>query len=110
MTPLHKPRARPSRRRTLGGAALTPMDLVDAPELASLAVLDHVLHVARLALFAQHPLLLGNEHGLVDHEGDPLAELAERLLARAHALGGVLHAYRLAADHRDDPPDDELPF
>ena len=100
----------PRRRLPNVLAPINPMDLLGAPELATLAVLGHVLHVVRLALLAQHPNLLGDEHRLVQHRGDPVSALAERLLDRAHDLGHLLDCYRQAVANADDTPDAELPF
>lgn len=86
------------------------MDLVAAPELAALDLLHHAMHVAGLALIAQYPHLLGDEYGRVRHDGDVVAELAERLLHRAHDLDHVIAAYREAIANAHPPADDDLPF
>jgi hypothetical protein len=86
------------------------VDLVSAPELAALDLLTHAVHVAGLALIAQYPHLLGDEQGRVRHEGDPVAELAERLLHRARNLDDVIGRYREAIANAHRPADDDLPF
>ncbi len=99
------------RRRGVRLAPITPVDLISAPELAALDLLTHAVHVAGLALLAQYPHLLGDEHGLVRHHGDPVAELAERLLHRAHALDDVIARYREAiANAHPHAANDDLPF
>lgn len=99
------------RRRGVRLAPITPEDLISAPELAALDLLSHAMHVAGLALLAQHPHLLGDEHGLVQHHGDPVAELAERLLHRARALDDVIARYREAiANAHSAAVNDDLPF
>ena len=90
---------------------LTPVDLLAAPELAALDLLGHAVNVAGLALIAQYPHLLGDEYGRVRHDGDAVAELAERLLRRARALDDVIGRYRQAVANAQRPDnDDDLPF
>jgi hypothetical protein len=89
---------------------ITPGDLQGAPELAVLDLLGHAVHVTGLALIAQHPHLLGDEHGLVRHHGDAVAALAEKLLHRAHQLDAAIRRYRKAVANACDTPDDDLPF
>jgi hypothetical protein len=90
---------------------LTPVDLLAAPELAAIDLLDHAVHVAGLALLAQYPHLLGDEYGRVPHDGDAVAELAERLLRRARALDRVIARYRRAvANAQRADSNDDLPF
>ena len=90
---------------------LTPNILLAAPELAALEMLGHAVHVVGLALIAQYPNLLGDEYGLVRHDGDAVSELAEKLLRRAHALDDVIGRYRRAvASAQRTNYDDDLPF
>lgn len=89
---------------------LTPVDLLDAPQLAALDLLRHAVHVTGLALIAQHPHLLGNEQGLVCHDGDLVAELAERMLRRARALDHSIARYREAIADANRADDQDLPF
>jgi len=89
---------------------LTPVDLLSAPELAALDLLHHAMHVAGLALIAQYPHLLGDEYGLVRHDGDAVAELAERLLRRARALDDIIGRYRRAVANANRPGNDDVPF
>ena len=90
---------------------LTPVDLLGAPELAALDLLHHAVHVVGLALLAQYPHLLGDQYGRVCHDGDPLAQLAQRLLGRARALDDVIHRYRQAVANANRPDNNnDLPF
>lgn len=99
------------RRRSAARPALGLEDLIAAPELAALELLDHALHLAVLAVVAQYPHLLGDESGHVRHHGDSLAAMAERLLNATAALRPVLERYRVAVvDARHDANDDDLPF
>lgn len=104
-------RARQRRlRRSPARPALGLEDLIAAPELAALELLDHALHIAVLALVAQYPHLLGDESGQVRHHGDPLAAIAECLLDATAMLRPILERYRLALAARHDGNDDDLPF
>jgi len=103
-----KPSARPAAP---AAPPLTPVDLLGAPELAALDLLHHAVHIVGLALLAQYPHLLGDQDGRVRHDGDPVAELAERLLRRAGALDDVIGRYRHAVANAQRPDnDDDLPF
>lgn len=102
----------PVRRRPTTPTPLSPVDLLGAPELAAIDLLHHALHVVGLALLAQYPHLLGDEYGRVRHDGDAVAQLAERLLRRARDLDDVIGRYRQAAANAQRPHDndDDLPF
>ncbi len=89
---------------------VTPVDLLSAPELAALDLLHHAMHVAGLALIAQYPHLLGDEYGRARHDGDAVAELAERLLRRARALDDIIGRYRRAVAKANQPGNDDVPF
>jgi hypothetical protein len=102
-----KPSARP---KAPAAPPLTPIDLLGAPELAALDLLHHAVHVVGLALIAQYPHLLGDEYGRVRHDGDAVAELADRLLRRAGALDDVIGRYRQAIVNANRPDNDDLPF
>ncbi|MGH7440638.1 MAG: hypothetical protein ACRENE_33520 [Polyangiaceae bacterium] len=91
-------------------AALSLVDLLNAPELAVLDVLDHALHVARVALIAQHPHLLGDECGRVCHDGDRIARRAAELIDRALDLSGAVRRYRRAITNATALRDDDFPF
>lgn len=99
------------RSRPTAPTPLSPVDLLGAPELAAIDLLHHALHVVGLALLAQYPHLLGDEYGRVRHDGDALAQLAERLLRRARDLDHVIDRYRhAAANAQRHDTDDDLPF
>lgn len=98
-------------RRPPPPPTLTPLELLGAPELAALDLLHHAVHVVGLALIAQYPHLLGDDYGRVRHDGDVVAELAERLLRRAGALDDIIGRYRQAVANAQRPDnDDDLPF
>lgn len=98
-------------RRPPPPPTLTPLELLGAPELAALDLLHHAVHVVGLALLAQYPHLLGDEYGRVRHDGDPVAQLAQRLLGRARALDDLIARYRHAVANAQRPDnDDGLPF
>jgi hypothetical protein len=89
---------------------LTLEEVLQAPELAVFDMLAHALHLARLAIVAQHPYLLGDERGCVDLDSDPLAKLAHRLLEQAHPLEHLLRRYRATIASSTDLSDQDFPF
>jgi hypothetical protein len=95
------------RRRA---AALSLVDLLNAPELATLDVLEHAVHVARVALIAQHPHLLGDESGRTGADGDPIAQRAAEIIDRALGLSVALRRYRRALAKASTLHDDDFPF
>jgi|SRR5579864_869084 len=103
-------RAPRSGVRPHGGEPLTLTDILNAPELAVLDVLVHVLHVANVALIAQHPHLLGDEHGRVCHDGDSIAQRAAELIDRAFDLSWAVRRYRAAIANSATLRDDDFPF
>lgn len=103
------------RRRRQPTPPATPAlglgELIAAPELAALDLLDHALRVATLAVLAQHPHLLGDEYGRVAHDGDPVAATAERWVLAMAKLRPILEHYRRAVvDACHDRGNDDLPF
>ena len=70
--------------------------ILNAPELAALAVLVHAVHVANVALIAQHPHLLADERERVCHDGDPIAQRAAKLIDGAFDLSRAVGRYRPA--------------
>jgi hypothetical protein len=86
-------------------------ELVNAPELAALALLDAALEVATSALVAEHMSLIDDLRPPDDDA--PVLLLADRITRRAAALRLLLARYRhavrdcqpIAADHSTD---DEL--
>ncbi|MGO9837405.1 MAG: hypothetical protein ACLP1X_24705 [Polyangiaceae bacterium] len=97
-------------RRRGALSPVTLVDLLNAPELAVLELLDHAVHVARLALVAQHPHLLGDEHGRPGSDADPIAQRAAEILDCAFALARAVRGYRRAIDHSATLRDDDFPF
>jgi hypothetical protein len=97
-----------ARRRR--AAAVTLVDLLNAPELAMLDVLDHAVHVVRLALIAQHPHLLGDEYGRVCTHDDPIAQGAAEIIDSALDLSVALRRYRHAIANASTLRDDDFPF
>ena len=65
-------------------------DLLAAPELVVVDLVDHTLTALRLALLAEHPLAEGADA----HEDAPVQRRARTLLRRADDLRKALAAYR----------------
>jgi hypothetical protein len=83
-------------------------NLVAAPELVVVDLVDHSLHALRLALLAEHPLLDDDSSA---HDDPPVQRRARRLLRRAEDLRRALNAYRFHVGRvlsKWDQPD--LPF
>ena len=74
---------------------LTPFAVMDAPELAALALLEHAIDVARVAVLAQHIDLIDPD---APSPCSPLpgADLTALFFARAYALSTVIWRYRAA--------------
>lgn len=87
----------------------TPDKLVDAPELAVFAILEHTLRIAGLALLAAQPAILG-EPPAWRLTPDVLA--AKRVLRRVRHLENAIDRYqqlvRQSVDE-DDADDDHTP-
>jgi hypothetical protein len=79
-------------------ATLTPFDLMDAPELAALVVLEHAIEVAWVAVLAQHVDLLDPD-APQRRAPQPGAALTMPFFNGAHALTLVLRRYRAAVAH-----------
>lgn len=91
-------------------AILSPFDVMDAPELAALAVLEHAIEVAWVAVLAQHVDLLDPDAPFT-REARPGADLTAPFFHSAHALTLVLRRYRASvavAARRDVPRDDSV--
>jgi hypothetical protein len=91
----------------------TAPELVHAPELATIALLEHALDLAAQALLAEHPTLADDFARA--RGGSPVLTLANTICRRATALEQALRRYRLAvrdavAPSRSCDPDDDLPF
>lgn len=96
----------------------TPPEIDRAPEVALLAVLDHVLDVVAAAIVAAHPNLLDDEpfYRRLDR---PEIKAADAILTRARRLRDALDRYRrvIAALHASAGAEpepsggrDEIPF
>jgi hypothetical protein len=85
----------------------TPEELVEAPELAVLALLDTNLELALRALVAAHPALGDPDRPPWTFEPSPSSRAAEIFLASAKRLHQALETYRDAVAPRHDAlPDD----
>ncbi|MGH7441004.1 MAG: hypothetical protein ACRENE_35470 [Polyangiaceae bacterium] len=95
-------------------ASPTVPDLIDAPELAAIILLEHALDVAANALVAEHLTLIDDFHR--PREQGPVVSLAHTICRRADALRDTLVRYRravrdaAASAAADCAPDDDLPF
>jgi hypothetical protein len=90
----------------------TVPELVHAPELATIALLEHTLDSAAQALLAQHPTLADDFARTRD---GPVLALAHTICHRAAALEQALRRYRKAVRDALAPSsacdrDDDLPF
>jgi hypothetical protein len=83
--------------------------LAAAPELATLALLDHALAVCAASLLAEHPTL---GHDLRPDPEPPSLREARRLLAAAQRFQIAITRYRSAVLDAllPDTDDDHLPF
>ena len=91
---------------------LTPYDLMPAPQLAIISVLERTLEMLVRILLAEHP-------DLFDHEkpywirNDLASSMAEKILSDIDSLCTSLEQYRhmLATDMQSPPPpNDSFPF
>jgi hypothetical protein len=105
------------RRRPASAPTASPPtvpDLIDAPELAAIILLEHALDVAASALLAEHMTLIDDFHN--PRQQGAVLSLALTICLRASALRDTLVRYRLAvrraaaSDAADRAPDDDLPF
>ena len=91
---------------------LSVRDLVVAPELATLDLLDAALEIAIAALLAEHMTLIDDFRPL-DEDGHVI-ELARTVCRRAGSLRELLARYvgavRSTAKHPPGDPDADLPF
>ncbi|MGO9834601.1 MAG: hypothetical protein ACLP1X_10320 [Polyangiaceae bacterium] len=77
-------------------------DLVVAPELAAVILLEHALDVAADALLAEHPTLIDDFHRPRDQ--GPVIFLAHAICLRGAALLDTLRRYRRAVSQAGAPP------
>ncbi len=103
---------RKPRRRSAPPPAPPPSvhDLVAAPELAAIVLLQHALGVASSALVAEHPTLRNDWHTLREH--GLIVLLARAICCREAGLRVLLERYRRAVRDAAGAPasrsDDEL--
>jgi hypothetical protein len=105
-----------TRKRASPPAPAPPTvpDLVAAPELAAIILLEHTLDVAARALVAEHMTLIDDFHR--PREQGAVVSLAHTICLRADALRDTLARYRRAVRdavppiEADDAPDDDRPF
>lgn len=96
----------PRTRGPARGGLPTPREVVYAPELAILAVIERALDVANVALVAAQPELWPKPDRR-DAVATAAAEAADRVIACGRALATAIADYRAALrDLQDDP----LPF
>lgn len=94
--------------------APTVPNLVLAPELATIALLELALDVTVTALLAQHPTLIDDY--AMTRDRDPVVSLAAAICRRAVSLEDTLERYARAvrdaatAPAADDDIDADLPF
>jgi hypothetical protein len=93
------------------GFSVHPKTLMQAPELAALAMLECSLEISARALLAEHPTL----GQLCEVETEPTTlRRARRLLAVSRSLQRAVHRYRasvlVAAQADDEADDNDLPF
>lgn len=91
----------------------TVPELVHAPELATIALLEHTLDLAVQALLAEHPTL-ADDFARARDDG-PVLTLAHNICRQAAALEHTLRRYRQAVRDAVVPSrrcdrDDDLPF
>jgi hypothetical protein len=77
-------------------------DLVVAPELAAIILLEHALDVVADALLAEHPTLIDDFHR--PREQGAVVSLAQVTCLRAAALRETLWRYRRAVSEAATPP------
>jgi hypothetical protein len=101
------------------GRLLSPLspptvpELVHAPELATIALLEHALDLAARALLAEHPTLADDFAGTRDD--GPVLTLAHAISRQAAVLEQALRRYRQAVRETAAPVRccdcrDDLPF
>lgn len=103
---------RARRAATSSQAPPTVPDLVDAPELAAISLLEHALAVVRDALLAEHLTLIDDFHR-PSEQGRVLAlafAICRREAALRELLGRYRHAVREAAAPAARRPSDDDVF
>ena len=102
---------RPRQAPTSAPAPPTVPDLVDAPELAAISLLEHALAVVRDALLAEHLTMIDDFHR--PGEQGRVVALAYAICRREAALRETLRRYRhavrkAAAPAARHPSDDDV--
>jgi hypothetical protein len=89
---------------------ITPWDLLEAPELASLATLRDVLRITNFAMIAAHPEIAEPEFRR--DLAEPEARIANRIIDLADGLQRLIRSYRQALRKRakSREPDDDHSF
>jgi hypothetical protein len=97
-------------KRTATPAPPTVPDLVVAPELATVILLEHALDVLRDALLAEHLTLIDDLR--TPRDDGPVVVLANTICLRAVALRDTLRRYRCAVRDATTSPasNDDFPF
>ena len=88
----------------------SPWDLIDHPELASLALLEHALEMAARALLAAHPDLATPSAEQASLPCEPESILADHIVATNEALARLVSSYRLVLTVRDRPSPSPAPY
>ena len=102
---------RRARARARAPDPPTVPELVLAPELAAIILLEHALDVAVSALVAEHPTLVDDVAR--QRDGDPAVALAHAICRRSGALEDMLRRYRRVvrdAARSTVAREDDLPF
>ena len=103
---------RPGRRPLLPPSPPRVPELILAPELATILLLEHALDIAAQALLAEHPTLA--DDFATTRDDAPVLALAGTICRRAADLERILHRYRRAvrdsACSQSEDPRDDLPF
>ncbi len=81
----------------------TPYDLMSAPQLAVISVLDRTLEMLALTLLAQHPDLFDHEKPYWIRD-DPCCGMAEQVLSNIDKLSSSLQRYRYRLSGPAQPP------
>jgi hypothetical protein len=92
---------RPKRRVRLPAAPRVP-ELVDAPELATIALLEAALEMVTPALVAEHMTLIDELRRPKEH--GPVVFLADQITRRAASLLALLARYRTAVQDCQSAP------
>ena len=80
-------------------------DLIVAPELAAIMLLEHALNIASDALVAEHPTLIDDFR--TPRENGEIVFLAHTICCREAALRELLRRYRRAVRDAATPPTED---